>query len=286
MLGKHCFITITSLLVALLVFGSQAKVAAADERTDGAQSAGSGAAVQEAFCGLGVAPLSLVLAAQLPEVIGHGRGIVVSHVVPGSPADKAGLKMHDIVIQYDKQDVYSPEQLVKLVRHDQPGREVTIAYVRGGKSLETKMMLGETGAQADLRGSKRRSSTGDQADGNAARHGRGAGQAGERTRQNDPQPWARFESLTVTRLPDGRFKAQIDFRDRDEKMLHRDYSGTREEIRKALEADKELPAAEREHLLRSIDQQSPHLFQLEIPRALHDLFEMDSDLFNWPSLTF
>jgi len=62
--------------------------------------------------------------------------------------------------------------------------------------------------------------------------------------------------------------------------------GTREDIRKALEQDKELPADEREHLLRTIDQQQPHMFQFVLPRSLRDWLDPDLQFFNWPQMDF
>ena len=233
-------------------------------------------AAPQAYFGVGVAPLSPVLSAQLPEATSRGRGVVVASVMADSPAAKAGLRLHDILVQYDKQDVYSPEQLVKLVRNDKPGRDVVVSYVRAGKILEAKVTLGETAAKTDIRG-------------NMARRGddQGRNSVGrERARQSDPAPWAQLESLTVTRIPDGRFKAQIDFHDQDQKIVHREYVGSREEIRQALEQDKELPADQREHLLRTIDQQQPHLFQFVLPRSLRDWIDPDLSLFNWPHTDF
>lgn len=270
-------------VLATVAFLAVAVIAGAAETTS-SDSSVKPSAVQQAFCGLGIAPLSPVLTAQLPDVMSGGRGIVVADVMKDSPAEKAGLKVHDIVLRYDGQDVYSPEQLVKLVRNDKPGREVVISYVRAGKTAETKMTLAATAVTADVRNNAGRNPDRDPSSSNDTKPGRGT-ERRERARQNDPEPWGRFESLTLTRLEDGRFKAEIDFRDRDKKVIHRDYTGTREEIRKALEGDKELPREEREHLLRAIDQQQP-LFPVEVPRALRDFFDLDSELFHWPSLSF
>lgn len=253
--------------------------AAASFAVGGDSRSASGAAetLAQAYCGIGVAPLSPTLTAQLPEVTGKGRGVLVATVMKDSPAAKAGLKVHDIVIQYDKQDIYSPEQLVKLVHNDKAGREVIVTYVRAGKVLETKMTLSKASAPGEVRGRMARSASGDEGQAAVGR---------ERARQSDPAPWASFESLTVSRLEDGRLKAQIDFRDQDKKIVHREFIGTREEIRKALEQDKELPADEREHLLRTIDQQQPHLFQFVLPRSLRDWLDPDLQFFNWPQTDF
>lgn len=277
--AKHVLGRIVLATAAFLAIASSA-AAVGFVPTDSATST----VVQQAYCGLGVAPLSPVLSAQIPEVLKGGRGIIIADVMKDSPADKAGLKVHDIVLQYDGHDLYSPEQLVKLVRNDRPGREIRLSYVRAAKVAETKMILAAAPSTADVR--ERADRVGDR--GRAAvkdeKPSRGM-ERRERARQNDPEPWARFETLTLTRLEDGRFKLQIDFRDRDKKVVHRDYVGSREEIRKALETDKELPREEREHLLRTIDQQQP-LFPIEVPRAWRELFDFDAELFHWPGLSF
>lgn len=232
----------------------------------------------QAYCGISVSPLDPVLTAQLPDVTEKGRGVVVAKVLKGSPAEQAGIKQYDIVITYDDQDIYSPEQLVKLVRNDRPGREVAMTYVRGGKVHKATLKLGEMTATTEVRD---KTAQDEQAHAAQSEHANRAWR-----RQNNPRPWATFESLTVTKLSDGRYRAAIEFRDRDQKLLQREFSGTREEIRKAIEQDKELPADEREHLLRSLDQQAPRMLPFNIPGELQELFDLDRELFNWPNLNF
>ena len=91
-------------------------------------------AATEARLGIGVSPLPELLTSHLPDVIGKGRGVLVSEVVADSPAAKAGLQKHDVLVRYGDQDLYSPEQLVKRVRNDAPGNEVQIEYVRAGRA--------------------------------------------------------------------------------------------------------------------------------------------------------
>lgn len=232
----------------------------------------------QAYCGISVSPLDPVLTAQLPDITDKGRGVVVAKVLKGSPAEQAGIKQYDIVVAYDDQDIYSPEQLVKLVRNDRPGREVAMSYVRGGKVHKATLKLGEMATTSEVRDKTAQAEHGHAARSEHAKR--------ERGRQNNPRPWATFESLTVTKLSDGRYKAAIEFRDQDQKLLQREYSGTREEIRKAIEQDKELPADEREHLLRSLDQQTPRMLPFNLPGALQELFDLDRELFNWPNTNF
>lgn len=95
------------------------------------------------YLGVGVEPLHRPLITQLLELIGDGRGILVAEVAAGSPAKKAGLKHDDVLISYDDQKMYSPEQLLKLVYNDEPGREVTLGVIHAGKSEKIVVSLGE-----------------------------------------------------------------------------------------------------------------------------------------------
>ena len=230
------------------------------------------------YLGVGAVEMHPALTHHLPNVIGKGRGVLIANVMKGSPADRAGLKVHDILVSYDQQDVYSPEQLVKLVRNDKPGREVAISFVRGGKMSEARVELAEMPMPE---ASSRRTTfrlpleellpfTQPEPVGK-----RTAGGTENRT------PWTTFQSLTLRKLEDGTYKAEIEYRNADKKVIHRDYAGTREEIRDAIKNDKELPADEREHLLRSLDQQ-PSALEV-FPDAFRN-FTWDREAFNWPEL--
>jgi hypothetical protein len=250
--------------------------------TSGEERPGDAAAktadVAQAYCGLRVSPLSTVLTAQLANVTGKGRGVVVAYVLPGSPAEKAGLKEHDILITYDNHDVYSPEQLVKLVRNDRPGRQVPLTYLRRGMFEKLTLTLDAMPGSSVERNPA--------AIGESAVASQGGHAARERNRQSDPQPWAMFEALTITKLDDGRYRAVIEFRDADRKNLRREYSGSREEIRQAIERDKDLPKDEREHLLRGLDRQTPRTIPFELSRGLRKLFDLDEEWLPWPNLSF
>ena len=47
-------------------------------------------------------------------VLPKGQGVLVVQVTPDTPAAKAGLRPRDILVNYDDQKLYSPEQLIKL----------------------------------------------------------------------------------------------------------------------------------------------------------------------------
>src|SRR5262245_30356919 len=62
------------------------------------------------------------LTSELREGIDYnGRGVIVNRVVPGSPADRAGLQSGDVIVRLDSRDVDSPEELAQAVRNENVG---------------------------------------------------------------------------------------------------------------------------------------------------------------------
>jgi len=60
-------------------------------------------------------------------------GVRVDSVEQGSPADKAGIKAGDVVVEFDGERVRSARQLTRLVRETPEGRQVPLAVLRDGK---------------------------------------------------------------------------------------------------------------------------------------------------------
>lgn len=60
------------------------------------------------------------------------QGVEISRVEEGSPADKAGLKSGDVILEYNGQHVEGMEQFGRLVRETPSGREVRLLISRNG----------------------------------------------------------------------------------------------------------------------------------------------------------
>jgi S1-C subfamily serine protease len=69
-------------------------------------------------------------------------GALITAVVPGSPADTAGLHVGDLIITVDGTRVEGMVDLAAAVRSRQPGDEATIGLVRGADQLEFTVTLG------------------------------------------------------------------------------------------------------------------------------------------------
>lgn len=78
--------------------------------------------------GIGVLPLSKQLAAHY----GVENGLLVNDVRENSPADKAGLKAGDIIVEAEGKAVKGDFDLIRTINGKKEG-DVTITYVRDGK---------------------------------------------------------------------------------------------------------------------------------------------------------
>ena len=62
-------------------------------------------------------------------------GIVVEDVEADSPAQKAGFKTGDVVVEFDGERVRSTRQFMRLVQETVAGRTVTAAVTRAGQRV-------------------------------------------------------------------------------------------------------------------------------------------------------
>jgi len=66
-------------------------------------------------------------------------GVLVDEVRPDSPADKAGMKRGDVVVEFDGERVRSARQFSRLVQESTPGRTVKATIVRDGKRSDVQV---------------------------------------------------------------------------------------------------------------------------------------------------
>jgi S1-C subfamily serine protease len=73
-------------------------------------------------------------------------GVVVSEVVPNSPAARAGLRRDDVITAVDDRPTNNPDDLRDAIQKAGPGKEVTLQVLRGKEKQTIKTTLGEGGA--------------------------------------------------------------------------------------------------------------------------------------------
>jgi len=94
-----------------------------------------------AYLGVTTSPVADTLREQLG--LPKGFGLVVDSVEKDSPADKAGLKVHDVLQKLDDQLLINAPQLTVLVRSKKADDEITFTVIRAAKPMEIKAKLVE-----------------------------------------------------------------------------------------------------------------------------------------------
>ncbi len=77
-------------------------------------------------------------------------GVLLSDIVEGGPAEKAGLKRGDVLIEYDGKKVEGPLHLRNMVASTTPGEVVSIRIIRDGKTSIFKVKIEELPSEDDL----------------------------------------------------------------------------------------------------------------------------------------
>jgi serine protease Do len=71
------------------------------------------------------------------------NGVKILEVIPGSPAEKAGLKEGDIITKVNDNKIDDPQLLSDIVTAQKPKDEITVYYTRNKKESSTKAILAE-----------------------------------------------------------------------------------------------------------------------------------------------
>lgn len=98
-------------------------------------------AARPAFIGLVCAEVPEMLATHLG--LEPAQGIVVSALQPESPADKAGIKTHDVILRIADQEVRNQEDVARIVTGHNPGDVVQVDLFQKGQKQQIKVTLEE-----------------------------------------------------------------------------------------------------------------------------------------------
>ncbi len=73
------------------------------------------------------------------------KGVIITHVEKDSPADKAGLKVEDVIVEFDGKSVNAQTDLPKVVAAAPVGKDVKVTVFRKGKKLALTVKVGRQG---------------------------------------------------------------------------------------------------------------------------------------------
>ncbi|HVX29680.1 MAG TPA: trypsin-like peptidase domain-containing protein [Nitrolancea sp.] len=92
------------------------------------------------FVGVNYLALSPAAAAQLN--ISATQGALIESIVPGSPAEDAGLQKNDVVTKIDGKELTTESAFAETVDSHKPGDVITLTVERNGQEMTIKVTLG------------------------------------------------------------------------------------------------------------------------------------------------
>ncbi len=209
---------------------------------------------------LGIAPGNVprALFDQLKQIIPPGQGVLVKSVIPDSPAARAGIHINDVLLAYGDQKLYSARQLAGLVRANRPESTVAIQVVQQGQLKTLNVVLGKHTLPASMPAyppfrwhapmMPHRQMP------NWPQMTPGKGASGK------PSAWSEFESVQVRTLPNGRYHAEVTYKDKGNNSKQFSFEGTQEEIRNQIQKDASLPHDKKQALLEALNMNPATLF--------------------------
>lgn len=97
--------------------------------------------VSRAYVGIASADVTATIARNFDLPV--ERGIYLTVVADGSPAEDAGLEPNDVVVEVDGEAIRNNGELLAILAERQPGDTVTFTYYRGGDEREAELTLAE-----------------------------------------------------------------------------------------------------------------------------------------------
>ena len=94
--------------------------------------------VLKPYIGISVSPLS----EETAKIIGIKAGAVVQDVTADAPADKAGLKNHDVIVKVGDTDINDSNDLVQVISKSDPGDVLTFYIYRQGQEITLDVEIG------------------------------------------------------------------------------------------------------------------------------------------------
>ena len=99
--------------------------------------------IARGYLGVGMQPVAFPEAARQSLGIGAERGLLVVAVAPGSPAEKAGILLGDIIVLVEGASIQSMQNLQAFLDSENVGKSIAIDVVRGGKLVKVSVTVGE-----------------------------------------------------------------------------------------------------------------------------------------------
>jgi S1-C subfamily serine protease len=99
--------------------------------------------VARGYLGLAMQPVSIPAKTQSNWGIQQDVGLMVFHVEPDGPADRAGILMGDLLLKLQDRDLTDFRNVQDLLGPDSIGKTLPANVIRGGKQIDVSIEVGE-----------------------------------------------------------------------------------------------------------------------------------------------
>lgn len=99
-----------------------------------------GGDIRRGWLGVKIEPVTQDVADSLG--LSQAAGALVNEPQAGSPGEKAGIKVGDVITAVDGEAVKGPKELARMIGNMDPGKTVDLSVWRDGKSMSLKLTLG------------------------------------------------------------------------------------------------------------------------------------------------
>jgi S1-C subfamily serine protease len=99
--------------------------------------------VARGYLGVGMQPVTFPEGSRQSLGLGNDRGLLVVAVAPGSPAEKGGILLGDIIVSAEGSPTANVQSLQPFLDSENVGRAIALDVVRGGQLLKLSITVGE-----------------------------------------------------------------------------------------------------------------------------------------------
>jgi len=92
---------------------------------------------------LGIEPTAVTADIAKALALPKSEGVVIRNVQPGGPAERAGLKVLDVVLEISGKSTRSVPQLLARIAELPPGSSIKVKVLRAGHDVEMDVLVGK-----------------------------------------------------------------------------------------------------------------------------------------------
>jgi serine protease DegS len=185
------------------------------------------AATTLGYLGIGFDTIPASIRAHLPSNITAQQGLLVTRFADNSPAADDGMRVSDVLLAYDGLPINAPENFIKKIREDKPGRIINFTLLRQGNVLTLPVTMGSQAKKTPV--------------------------APKTTQlQQMPAPNANYNGLAIRKIGNDIYDASIGIIGQDGKSKRRSFKGNRMQILQQIMQANDLPPQARQQLLFAV----------------------------------